>query len=214
MSSGKCQPFCLGLNMLKISADNQSPSESQWLSWLSVWQAEGHWRMCLADHWFRQWLVACSAPGHYLNQCLIYVNKALGNKLKLKFNQNAMFLSRKCISKFCLQNVGHFISFPVFTYSFPVLHAHFPYLSASSMTSHFIRHNCKDWVCFRWSNNRPGVDTSTLMPFRNRDFSFFFCSPPMTQPGTIQVNGWNRGLTHWPLGDLNEILTRQIWGIW
>ena len=125
--SGKCQPFCLGLNMLKISADNQSPSESQWLSWLPVWQAEGHWRMCLADHWFRQWLVACfSAPGHYLNQCFIYVNKALGNKLKLKFNQNAMFLSRKCISKFCLQNVGHFISFPVFTYSFPVFTCSFP----------------------------------------------------------------------------------------
>ena len=26
------------------------------------------------QHWFRQWLVACSAPSHYLNQCWVIVN--------------------------------------------------------------------------------------------------------------------------------------------
>ena len=28
----------------------------------------------LGHHWSRQWLVACSAPSHYLNQCWIIVN--------------------------------------------------------------------------------------------------------------------------------------------
>ena len=26
------------------------------------------------QHWFRWWLVACSAPSHYLNQCFVIVN--------------------------------------------------------------------------------------------------------------------------------------------
>ena len=39
-------------------------------------------------YWFRQWLVAYSAPSHYLNQCLIIVNWTLRNKLQWNFNQN------------------------------------------------------------------------------------------------------------------------------
>ena len=35
----------------------------------------------VAHHWFRQWLVACSAPNHYLNQCRIIVKWTLQNKL-------------------------------------------------------------------------------------------------------------------------------------
>ena len=38
----------------------------------------------LARHWFRQWLVACSAPSHYLNQCWLNVKWTLRNKLQCK----------------------------------------------------------------------------------------------------------------------------------
>ena len=50
-----------------------------------------HWctsKLCY--HWIIQWLVACSAPSHYLNQCWIIVQKTLGNKtLQWNFNRNS-----------------------------------------------------------------------------------------------------------------------------
>ena len=42
----------------------------------------------LGQHWFRYWLVACSAPTHYLNQCWRVVNWTLGNKLQWNSNRN------------------------------------------------------------------------------------------------------------------------------
>ena len=42
----------------------------------------------LGKHCFRQWLVACSAPSHYLNQWWLIVNWTLRNKLKWNSNQN------------------------------------------------------------------------------------------------------------------------------
>ena len=57
--------------------------------------------MCISEQgqdWFRQWLVACSAPSHYLNQCWLIVNWTIRNKTSVKFEwkQNT-FYSRKCI---------------------------------------------------------------------------------------------------------------------
>ena len=43
------------------------------------------------QHWFRSWLVAYSAPNHYLNQCWVIVNWTLMNKLQWNFNQNTKF---------------------------------------------------------------------------------------------------------------------------
>ena len=43
-------------------------------------------------HWFRLWLVAWSAPSHYLKQCWIIVNWTLRNKLQWNFNQNSNIL--------------------------------------------------------------------------------------------------------------------------
>ena len=42
----------------------------------------------LGHYWFRKWLVAWSAPSHYLNQCWNIVNWNFGNKLQWNFNQN------------------------------------------------------------------------------------------------------------------------------
>ena len=33
------------------------------------WNWSGRVELTINQHWFRQWLVACSAPSHYLNQC-------------------------------------------------------------------------------------------------------------------------------------------------
>ena len=53
------------------------------------------------DHyWFRQWLVACSAPRHYLNQCWFIVILILANIFQRRFYQNTTFCRRlfKCMS--------------------------------------------------------------------------------------------------------------------
>ena len=55
-----------------------------------------HWgrvtHICVVEmghHRFRKWLVACSAPSHYLNQCWNIVNWTLRNKLQWTFNRNS-----------------------------------------------------------------------------------------------------------------------------
>ena len=44
----------------------------------------------LGHHCFRQWLGACSAPSHYLNQCWNIVNWTLRNKLQWNLNRNSI----------------------------------------------------------------------------------------------------------------------------
>ena len=46
----------------------------------------------LGQHWFRWWLVACSAPSHYPNQCSLIVNWTLRNKLHWNSNRNCNIL--------------------------------------------------------------------------------------------------------------------------
>ena len=47
----------------------------------------------------RQWLVACSAPSHELNQCWLIVNWTLRNKLQWDLNQNTSFSFMKMALK-------------------------------------------------------------------------------------------------------------------
>ena len=49
----------------------------------------------LGHHWFRWWLVACSAPSHCRNQCWLTVNYILKNKLQRNLNQNTKLI-REC----------------------------------------------------------------------------------------------------------------------
>ena len=47
--------------------------------------------ICVSEsgqHWFRQWLVAYSAPSHYLTQCWVIVNWTLRSNLQWIQNQN------------------------------------------------------------------------------------------------------------------------------
>ena len=62
------------------------------------------------QHWFRSWLVAYSAPSHYLNQCWVIDNWTLRNKPQWHFNQKYKTLqSRKCICNYRLRNGDHFV---------------------------------------------------------------------------------------------------------
>ena len=49
----------------------------------------------LSHHWFRWWLVAYSAPSHYLNQCWNIVNWTSRNNLQWNFNRNLTFTFKK-----------------------------------------------------------------------------------------------------------------------
>ena len=42
----------------------------------------------LREHWFGKWLIVCSVPSHYLNQCWLNVNQTLKNKLRWKLEPN------------------------------------------------------------------------------------------------------------------------------
>ena len=42
----------------------------------------------LSHHWFRKWLVACSAPSNHLNQWWLIINSSLRNKILWNTNRN------------------------------------------------------------------------------------------------------------------------------
>ena len=49
----------------------------------------------LSLHWFLEWLVACSASSHYMNQWWLFVNWTIKNTLQWNSNQNTKFSFRK-----------------------------------------------------------------------------------------------------------------------
>ena len=49
----------------------------------------------LGHHWFRFWLVACSAPSHYLNQCWFIVDWTPGNKFQWNLHGIISFSFKK-----------------------------------------------------------------------------------------------------------------------
>ena len=67
---------------------------SAWWFWVMIWlnslrPSDAYMRQWSNQHWFRQWLVAWSAPSHYQNQCWNIVNKTLRNKLQWNLHQNS-----------------------------------------------------------------------------------------------------------------------------
>ena len=54
----------------------------------------------LGHHWFRYWLVSCSAPSHYLNQCWLIVNWTPGSIIEWNLNRNSIiFIQENAIWK-------------------------------------------------------------------------------------------------------------------
>ena len=152
--------------------------------WLNNCIGLTHWvwmrHICVSklyQHWFRYWLVAWLAPSHYLNKCWdIIVNWAFGNKFQWNSNQN--------------QNTTVFISEHAFENV------------VWNMAAILSRPQCvnKNTCFFNFvisagsadSLEPQGVGTSadTMMAM------FGFCTHIWSAPDA---------LTHWPLGDLNEI---------
>ena len=61
--------------------------DGHWLS-NSLRPSDAYMRRKSNHHWFRWWLVAWSAPNHYLNQCWNIVNWTLRNKIQWNSNRN------------------------------------------------------------------------------------------------------------------------------
>ena len=61
-------------------------------------------------HWIRWWLVACSAPSHYLNQCCFIVNWTHENKSRWDLNRNfIIFIQEYAFENVVCQIGGHFL---------------------------------------------------------------------------------------------------------
>ena len=65
--------------------------------------------------WFRKWLVAWSAPSHYLNHCWIMVNWTLRNKFQGNRNQSVILSRPQCVdaSNCQLTNISTICDIPV-----------------------------------------------------------------------------------------------------
>ena len=82
-----------------LSHDDIIPWKACPYCWFSGWArhrsvnslrpSDAYMRQLLNHHWFRQWLVAWSAPSHYLNQWWNIVNSNLRNKLQWNLKQNS-----------------------------------------------------------------------------------------------------------------------------
>ena len=57
--------------------------------WKSLRPSDAYMRQETNQHWFRLWLVAWTAPSHYLNQCWNIVNWTLKNKFQWNLNRNS-----------------------------------------------------------------------------------------------------------------------------
>ena len=110
ISTQKCEVFIINPS----DADTGSFQEN-WIdtmpvmSWLlnSLRPSDAYMRRWSNHHWFRQWLVAWSAPNHYLNQCWDIVNWTLRNKLQWNFNQNTnIFIQKNAFENIVCETVA------------------------------------------------------------------------------------------------------------
>ena len=79
--------------LLRANSSEYITSKHAWCqpTWYGLTQlgrATHIWVSKLSHHWFRKWLVACSAPNHYLNQCWLIVDLTPGtNSSESKYNK-------------------------------------------------------------------------------------------------------------------------------
>ena len=101
-------------------ATNFSEIESKWKHFYTKsrkWIWKYHLRLvphiCISEldhHCFRKWLVACSTPNHYPNQCWFIVNWTPGNKFQWNLNRNFIsFIQENAFENVVCQYGGHFV---------------------------------------------------------------------------------------------------------
>ena len=102
-----CQPFWFSVN------DNISINISvRWRQFvLTHFPLVPH--ICVSElgqHWFRLWLVACSAPSHYLNQSCPIINWTHGDNFQWNLNRNSLiFIQENAPENIVCQNGGRFV---------------------------------------------------------------------------------------------------------
>ena len=131
--------------------------------------------MCVREldrQWFRQWLVACSAPSHCLNQYLIIVNWTPAN---LNLNR-IIFIQENAFENVVCQNHGdHFVQGRCWGRNVPCKLS-IPWLLMDSLTdslcrqvinSHDIDYVWKIGACFLWDrqihNSYPPTTRSEIV---------------------------------------------------
>ena len=65
--------------------------------------------ICVSEsgqHWFRYWLVACSAPSHYLNQCWLIVNWTLWNNVQWNLNRYSIIFIQENAAENAVCQIG------------------------------------------------------------------------------------------------------------
>ena len=69
----------------------------EFLNFNSLWPSDAYMymRRQANHHWYRKWLVAWTAPSHYLNHCWNIVNWTLWNKLQWNCNRNSNIFIKK-----------------------------------------------------------------------------------------------------------------------
>ena len=124
-------------------------------------------------HWFRLWLIASSAPSHYLNQWWL-VNWTIVNKFQWNGNQN--------IAIFVQENAFEYIG------------------DWNQNTTVFIQENTFDYVCcktLQWRHNeRDGVSNHQRLDcLLNRLFR-----PRSKKTSKLRSLAFVRGIHRWPMG--------------
>ena len=94
--------FCLGLKVL-FSSNLVTPMAS---FQGTIFGSENRFPLVphisvseYVQHWLRLWLVAYSAPSHYVNQSYLIGNWTVRNKLRWNFNQNTKLFIHKNASE-------------------------------------------------------------------------------------------------------------------
>ena len=96
--SSWCHEFC-HVKLIECQMNYNSANSCYFKRYINSLRPSGAiMRQSTNHHWFRWWLVAWSAPSHYLNQCWDIVNWTLRNKLQWNFNWNSyLFIQENAI---------------------------------------------------------------------------------------------------------------------
>ena len=93
----------------------------QWVNTLRP--SDAYMRQWSNHHWFRELLVAWSAPNHYLNQCWDIVNWTLGNKLQWNLNRNLNVFIQENVFEIVVWKMAAILSRPQWVNSQRTLHS-------------------------------------------------------------------------------------------
>ena len=117
----------------------------------------------LGRHWFKQWLVAWSAPSHYLNQCWNIVNWTSRNKLQWNSNRNSYIFIQENALENVICEMASILFRPQCVKSFQVIWRSGPVHSIYIILSDtFLQEPCAGHRVLA-ENNRKGWCTETVI---------------------------------------------------